>query len=179
MQSCVSTAATSRCRLSLTPLCRSAISMPRATWAHFRPCRRFTVPHTTSIRSLEELLERDRQREKDGFPRKIRVGRLIRPGKGGKEKVVVVPTTVEEKFVHDQIRLPAGRGRVRAAPARGRKARSSASSRCATRTSPGRGRPDRARARTTKWNRAPMTWGGFLPKNSPFPTSRTRERSAP
>jgi uncharacterized sporulation protein YeaH/YhbH (DUF444 family) len=64
------------------------------------------VPHTTSIRSLEELLERDRQREKDGFPRKIRVGRLIRPGKEGKGKVVIVPTTVEEKFVHDRIRTP-------------------------------------------------------------------------
>ena len=42
-----------------------------------------------------------RQREKDGFPRKIRVGRLIKPGKRGKEKVVIVPTTVEEKFCHD------------------------------------------------------------------------------
>jgi len=54
-----------------------------------------------SIRSIDELLERDRQREKDGFPRKINVGRLIKPGKGGKDKVVIVPTTVEEKFLHD------------------------------------------------------------------------------
>ena len=54
-----------------------------------------------SIRSIDELLERDKQREEDGFPRKINVGRLIKPGKGGKEKVVVVPTTVEEKFIHD------------------------------------------------------------------------------
>lgn len=53
------------------------------------------------IHSLDELLERDRQREKDGFPRKIRIGRLIRPGKGGKDKIVIVPTTVEEKFIHD------------------------------------------------------------------------------
>ena len=58
-------------------------------------------PYTASIRSIDELLERDNQREKDGFPRKIRVGRLIKPGKGGKEKIVVVPTTVEEKFIHD------------------------------------------------------------------------------
>jgi uncharacterized sporulation protein YeaH/YhbH (DUF444 family) len=57
--------------------------------------------HTTSLRSLDELLERDKQREEDGFPRKINVGRLIKPGKGAKEKVVVVPTTVEEKFIHD------------------------------------------------------------------------------
>ncbi len=57
--------------------------------------------YTTSIRSVDELLERDKQREKDGFPRKIRVGKLIKPGARGKGKVVVVPTTVEEKFVHD------------------------------------------------------------------------------
>jgi uncharacterized sporulation protein YeaH/YhbH (DUF444 family) len=53
------------------------------------------------IRSMDDLLERDKQRERDGFPRKIRVGRLIKPGKSGKDKIVVVPTTVEEKFIHD------------------------------------------------------------------------------
>ena len=58
--------------------------------------------YTTCLRSIDELLERDKQREKDGFPRKIRVGRLIKPGKGGKDKVVVVPATVEEKFIHDK-----------------------------------------------------------------------------
>jgi uncharacterized sporulation protein YeaH/YhbH (DUF444 family) len=57
--------------------------------------------YTATVRSIDELLERDRQREKDGFPRKINVGRLIKPGKGGKTKVVIVPTTVEEKFIHD------------------------------------------------------------------------------
>lgn len=56
--------------------------------------------YTAHVRSLDELLERDRRREEDGFPRKIRVGRLIKPGKGD-AKVVVVPTTVEEKLVHD------------------------------------------------------------------------------
>lgn len=60
-----------------------------------------SVPSTTCLRSLDELLRRDRQREKDGFPRKIRIGRLIKPGKGGRQKVVVVPTTVEEKLLHD------------------------------------------------------------------------------
>ena len=44
-----------------------------------------------SIRSIDELLERDKQREKDGFPRKIRVGKMIKPGKAGKGKIVVVP----------------------------------------------------------------------------------------
>ncbi len=63
------------------------------------------APHGSAIqgiRSLDELLERDRLREEDGFPRKIRVGRLVKPGRGGKDKVVIVPTTVEEKFMHDQ-----------------------------------------------------------------------------
>ncbi|MCP4221690.1 MAG: DUF444 family protein [bacterium] len=55
---------------------------------------------TMQLKSMDELLERDKQREQDGFPRKIRVGKLIKPGKGGKDKVVVVPTTVEEKFFH-------------------------------------------------------------------------------
>lgn len=59
------------------------------------------VPYTTSLQSIDELLERDKIREEDGFPKKIRVGRLIKPGRGGKNKVVVVPTTVEEKFIHD------------------------------------------------------------------------------
>ncbi|MFZ0614621.1 MAG: DUF444 family protein [Desulfobacterales bacterium] len=57
--------------------------------------------YSAVVRSIDELLERDRLREKDGFPRKINVGRLIKPGKGGKTKVVIVPTTVEEKFIHD------------------------------------------------------------------------------
>jgi len=46
-----------------------AMSAPRASY-------------TTHIRTLDELLERDRQREKDGFPRKIQVGRLIKPQQG-------------------------------------------------------------------------------------------------
>jgi len=58
------------------------------------------------LRSLDELLDRDRRREKDGFPRKIRVGKLIKPGRGDRDKVVVVPTTVEEKLVHDKLEQP-------------------------------------------------------------------------
>ena len=54
-----------------------------------------------NLTTIEELLERDKQREKDGFPRKISIGRLVKPGKGGMGSVVVVPTTVEEKFLHD------------------------------------------------------------------------------
>jgi len=66
--------------------------------------------YTATVRSLDELLQRDRQREKDGFPRKINVGRLIKPGKGGKTKVVIVPTTVEEKFIHDPNFRPSEEG---------------------------------------------------------------------
>jgi hypothetical protein len=54
--------------------------------------------------SLDDLIARDTQREKDGFPRKIRIGKMIKPSHDGDEKVVVVPTTVEEKLLHDQIR---------------------------------------------------------------------------
>ncbi|MBI2353548.1 MAG: DUF444 family protein [Deltaproteobacteria bacterium] len=67
-------------------------------------------PYTMLIKSLDELLERDRKREEDGFPRKIQVGRLVKPGRGGKGKVVVVPTTVEEKFIHDPTIRPPGEG---------------------------------------------------------------------
>ena len=55
--------------------------------------------------TLDELLEKDRRREEDGFKRKIRIGRIVKPGAGGKGKIIIVPTTVEEKFVHDEINL--------------------------------------------------------------------------
>jgi uncharacterized sporulation protein YeaH/YhbH (DUF444 family) len=61
-------------------------------------------------KSLDELLERDRQREQDGFPRKIQVGKLVKPGRGRTGKVVVVPTTVEEKLFHDPTVRPPGEG---------------------------------------------------------------------
>ena len=63
-----------------------------------------TVPRTHqifSLKSLDDLLEKDKQREKDGFPKKIRIGKILKPTKGKKGKVVVVPTTTEPKFLHD------------------------------------------------------------------------------
>ena len=66
--------------------------------------------YSVTLYSIDELLERDKQREKDGFPKKINVGRLIKPGKGGKDKIVVVPTTVEEKFIHDSAFRPPEEG---------------------------------------------------------------------
>jgi uncharacterized sporulation protein YeaH/YhbH (DUF444 family) len=56
--------------------------------------------------TLDELLEKDKKREQDGFKRKIRIGRIVKPGARGREKIIVVPTTVEEKFVHDDRILP-------------------------------------------------------------------------
>ncbi|MBM3199823.1 DUF444 family protein [Candidatus Woesearchaeota archaeon] len=54
-----------------------------------------------AFQTLDELLERDKKREEDGFPTKIKLGKIVKPGKGKKGKIVVVPTTTEDKFVHD------------------------------------------------------------------------------
>jgi uncharacterized sporulation protein YeaH/YhbH (DUF444 family) len=59
----------------------------------------------TTVHSLDYLLEKDKQRQKDGFPRKIRVGKMVKPSKDGDDKIVIVPTTVEEKLFHDKIRI--------------------------------------------------------------------------
>ncbi len=58
-----------------------------------------------TMQSLDYLLERDKQREEDGFPRKIRVGKMVKPSQDGDDKIVIVPTTVEEKLFHDKVRL--------------------------------------------------------------------------
>ena len=63
--------------------------------------KNFDKPATASLESLEDLLERDNKREEDGFPRRIRIGKFIKPGKDKKEKIVIVPTTTEPKFYHD------------------------------------------------------------------------------
>lgn len=59
----------------------------------------------TTVQSLDYLLEKDKQREEDGFPRKIRVGKMIKPSQDGDDKVVIVPTTVEEKLMHGKIQI--------------------------------------------------------------------------
>lgn len=61
----------------------------------------YSLKPLIELKTLEELLERDKQREKDGFPRRIRIGKLMRPDESGRPKIVVVPTTVEPKFYHD------------------------------------------------------------------------------
>jgi len=69
-----------------------------------------TANYTVQLGSLDELMDRDARREEDGFPRKIRIGKLVKPGRGGQDKVVVVPSTVEEKFVHDKNFAEEGEG---------------------------------------------------------------------
>lgn len=55
---------------------------------------------TSRIYDLDRLLEKDKLREKDGFPRKIKLGKLIKPAKDGKDKTIIIPSTTEEKFYH-------------------------------------------------------------------------------
>ncbi|MBN1971748.1 MAG: DUF444 family protein [Candidatus Delongbacteria bacterium] len=63
---------------------------------------KFTPPNPLmAVKTLDELLERDRKREEDGFPRRIRLGKIVKPGKDTNGKVVIVPTTYEPKFYHD------------------------------------------------------------------------------
>ncbi len=64
---------------------------------YYRP----SLKAVTEFKTLDELLDKDNQREKDGFPRRIRLGRLIKPSKDKDTQVIVVPTTTEPKFYHD------------------------------------------------------------------------------
>ena len=66
----------------------------------FQKSQRMYSP-INAISSMDELLERDKMREKDGFPRKIKVGRLLKPGKTTSGSIIIVPSTTEEKFFHD------------------------------------------------------------------------------
>jgi uncharacterized sporulation protein YeaH/YhbH (DUF444 family) len=58
------------------------------------------MPYSLSLQTLDELIEKDKQREKDGFPRRIRLGKLMKPSQNQKGEVVIVPTTTETKFFH-------------------------------------------------------------------------------
>jgi len=65
-----------------------------------------SIPQYYKLQSLEEMLARDKQRASDGFPRKLRLGKLVRPGPGGRNRIVVVPSATEEKFFHDNRKRP-------------------------------------------------------------------------
>ncbi len=58
------------------------------------------APYYMGLQTLDELLEKDKQREKDGFPRRIRLGKLVKPSEKNKQEIIIVPTTVETKFYH-------------------------------------------------------------------------------
>lgn len=49
-----------------------------------------------SLETMDELMERDDQRNTDGFPKKIKVGKL--PADNG--KIILVPATEQEKLIH-------------------------------------------------------------------------------
>src|SRR3989338_5102547 len=51
-----------------------------------------------SLRSLDDLLGIDDQREKDGFPKKIKIGRVL----AGPSKIIMVPYVEEEKLIHGE-----------------------------------------------------------------------------
>lgn len=51
-----------------------------------------------SLESMDELLKRDEQREKDGFQKKIKIGRIL----AGPGKVIAVPYVTEEKLIHGE-----------------------------------------------------------------------------
>lgn len=51
---------------------------------------------SASLKSFEDLLKIDQQREKDGFPKKIKINRVL----AGAGKIVVVPYVEEEKLIH-------------------------------------------------------------------------------
>lgn len=51
-----------------------------------------------SLESFEELLGRDEQREKDGFSKKIKIGKIL----AGPGKVIAVPYVEEEKLIHGE-----------------------------------------------------------------------------
>ena len=54
-----------------------------------------------SVTTLQDVIERDKQREKDGFPKIGKVGKFTAPSKRGKDKVIIVPHIDEAKFEHD------------------------------------------------------------------------------
>jgi hypothetical protein len=74
----------------------------RAIWPPDPAVRMIALAPT---RSIDDLMSRDKQREQDGFPRKIRLGRMVKPGGKDDDRVIIVPTTVEEKFIHDSVQL--------------------------------------------------------------------------
>lgn len=74
------------------------------SWSDMLLLQRMASPEQSfdvSLATIDDLLARDKQRKKDGWPEKIKVGKIMRPGQGGRgNTIIVVPTTREEKFYH-------------------------------------------------------------------------------
>jgi hypothetical protein len=51
-----------------------------------------------SLESFDDLLKRDEQREKDGFPKKIKIRKIL----AGPGKIIMVPYVEEEKLIHGE-----------------------------------------------------------------------------
>ncbi len=59
----------------------------------------------SALSSINDLLDRDNQREKDGFPRKIKLSKLVKPVKGRNTRVIIVPAVTQDKFYHDPSKI--------------------------------------------------------------------------
>lgn len=56
--------------------------------------------YSMAIQTIDDLMDRDKQRNQDGFPEKIRWAKIVKPTRSG-NRFVIVPTTQEEKLLHD------------------------------------------------------------------------------
>ncbi|MFW6046355.1 MAG: DUF444 family protein [Candidatus Woesearchaeota archaeon] len=66
-----------------------------------KPLKPESNSYIFKLETLDDLLKRDEQREKDGFKKKIKIGKITgSSGKSNKNNVVVVPTTTEDKLLH-------------------------------------------------------------------------------
>jgi hypothetical protein len=55
-------------------------------------------PFVLSLLTMDEILKKDQEREKDGFPKKIKYRRVLTPS----GKVVTIPYVEEEKLIHGE-----------------------------------------------------------------------------
>ena len=67
-------------RLSDIDFLHGVHALNDASFLQFGVMQRSTYIH--ALGSLDELLERDKRREEDGFPRKIRLGKLVKTRQG-------------------------------------------------------------------------------------------------
>jgi len=83
---------------------QSEFTMELYETSDFTTFLHFSKPHQSvfsALKTLDELLGQDERRVKDGFRKRIRLGKILKPLPGNKAKVVVVPSTYEPKFYHD------------------------------------------------------------------------------